>query len=101
MFKTLFALIAVLGFAAPAVAADDGGFGSAKFPVAAPAALGDYVAGDISASPADIEPAAGDEEDVTPAEEKLGDDTTNPASATDPASAPVLEEQKSKDAPKE
>lgn len=94
-------MLAVLAFAAPAFAADDGGFGSAKFPVAAPAALGDYVAGDLSASPADIEPAAGDEEDVTPTEEKLGEDVSNPASSVNPASAPVLEEQKSKDAPKE
>lgn len=101
MLKTLSVLFVVLAIASPAFAADDGGFGSAKFPEAAPAALGDFVAGDISSNPAAIEPAAGDEEDVTPAEEKLVDDAANPASAVNAASAPVLETPKSKDAPKE
>lgn len=83
-------LMFVLAFSAsPAFARDDGGFSSTPFPPSAPAALGDYVAGDISESPANIEPAAGDEEDVAPTEEKLDAEST---AATDtPVETPAPE----------
>lgn len=87
----LMMILAALLFSVPAIAADDGGFGSAKFPVAAPAALGDYVAGDLSVDPSAIEPAAGDEAPL------------EAASAVDPASvsAPAVETPDTKAAPKE
>lgn len=62
MNKIVILAVALLMTAPPAFAADDGGFGSIQFPARAPAALGDYVAGDLGVSPADIEPAAGEEE---------------------------------------
>ena len=68
--------IAVLFGAGPALAKDDGGFGSARFTAQAPAALGGAPVMDAMAniqmevSPADIEPAAG-EEDIRPDVEQL------------------------------
>lgn len=61
-----------------AVAADDGGFGSSRFSATPPAALGGPAAvkiiGEEPETPAGIEPAAGDEEDITAPEEPLNED---------------------------
>lgn len=71
MSRILTVLFAVCIMAAPAFARDDGGFGTAQFPPKAPAALGDYVADSFENSPATLEPAAGEEEDVQAPEESL------------------------------
>ena len=69
-------MLTVLLGAGHAVAKDDGGFGSSRFSAQVPLALGTEVPADAlaaapsSVSPADIEPAAG-EEDITPAEEPI------------------------------
>lgn len=68
-------MLAVM-IAAPAMAKDDGGFGSSRFSAQTPVALsGEVPTGALASapavpSPADIEPAAG-EEDVTPEEEVI------------------------------
>lgn len=77
--RITFVMILTLFLSATQVMAkDDGGFGSARFSQQAPAALGgDATVGTTKViavaptiNPADIEPAAG-EEDITPEEETL------------------------------
>ena len=96
MSRILILVSAMVMLVSPAFAKDDGGFGAVQFPVQAPAALGDYVAGDI-ASPASIEPAAGDEEDVAPAEEALDTEMADPAVVP----VPHVDTPDTKDAPQE
>ena len=72
-------MLGVLLSAGPAMAKDDGGFGSHRFSAQTPAALGGEAPADMIAvspsaiPPSDIEPAAG-EEDITPAEEPINGD---------------------------
>ncbi|HAJ90923.1 MAG TPA: hypothetical protein DCM27_07950 [Rhodospirillaceae bacterium] len=92
IFSIMVSGVALFGFlsAGPVMARDDGGFGPARFSAQAPAALGGQAgsgqagsgAGNVIAvapvsvvgtTPADIEPAAG-EEDITPEEEILTND---------------------------
>lgn len=87
ILSIMISAMALLGLLStgPVMARDDGGFGSARFSAQAPAALGGQAesgAGNVIAvapvsavgtTPADIEPAAG-EEDITPEEEILTND---------------------------
>jgi hypothetical protein len=72
----LMTILAVFLNIGQSMAKDDGGFGSSRFSSQAPVALGGAVAPSNQiavvppTSPADIEPAAG-EEDITPEEETL------------------------------
>jgi hypothetical protein len=75
-FLTLTCTLMLFSF--PAFAKDDGGFGDTRFSNKAPTALGDVATtpDDMmktpgTPSPASIEPAAGDEEDVQPPTETL------------------------------
>lgn len=76
MRMILIAILAVFLNIDQSMAKDDGGFGSSRFSAQAPVALGGAVAPSNQiavvppTSPADIEPAAG-EEDITPEEETL------------------------------
>lgn len=102
MTRFLSLLIALSCLSAPALAKDvkdDGGFGDTSFPAQAPAALGDYVASgfDDVTSPANIEPAAGDEEDIQPSTEEL-DKAAKESSETP---APVIDIIDTKAAPQE
>lgn len=72
MTRLIVLFLIVLGMASPALARDDGGFGSAGFSGKAPAALGETESNSSSSAlikeetpsfdPSQIEPAAGDEE---------------------------------------
>lgn len=104
MTKILIVLLGLTFIGAPAFAKDDGGFGSG-FRGKAPSALGDYTSPDSGAlasdasTPANIEPAAGEEEDIQSPEEVLDASSAidpNPASA-----APHIEIIDADKAPKE
>jgi hypothetical protein len=105
MTKILTLLIGLTLLSPSAFAKDDGGFGSG-FAGKAPSALGDYTAPDTNAlasdasTPANIEPAAGEEEDVQSPEEVL-----DAPSSTDKTSkiedAPHIETIDADKAPKE
>lgn len=70
MIRLLSALLALTFMAAPALAADDGGFGTDRFYDEAPAALNDPQQG---FDPQAVEPAAGDETGVdTQMEDEAG-----------------------------
>lgn len=64
MIRFLFACLMLVS--SPVIAKDDGGFGSARFTAEAPVALGGQAPENqfvvLEQNPADIEPAAGDEE---------------------------------------
>lgn len=93
MIRLLSALLALTLVAAPAIAADDGGFGSERFYDEAPAAFNDPEGFD----PQSIEPAAGAEDttdgQVTGAAGVAieGGDDADGFEATEPASGTVID----------
>lgn len=86
MIRLLSALLALTLVAAPALAADDGGFGTDRFYDEAPAALNDPQQG---FDPQAVEPAAGDETGV---DGQMEDPMGNEAGAsTEPSADDAVE----------